>query len=146
MGHIEARRTLSASPEALWGVVADLENWDKWFGIHERWMEQPPAQLEVGSKLVAKIVMLGMANKMEWTVAELDPPNRLALNGTGMANVKVAFVFTITPVAEGSELTVVGDFTGTLVKGALAKAIEKDGVKQLDSSLNALDELANAKS
>lgn len=144
MGHIEASRTLSATPEALWSVVADLENWDKWFSIHERWMEQPPAQLEVGSKLVAKIVMLGMANKMEWTVGELDPPHRLTLNGTGMANVKVAFVFTIVPVADGSELTVVGDFSGTLVKGALAKAIEKDGVKQLDSSLNALDELANA--
>jgi len=36
------------------------------------------------------------------------------------------------------------DFEGALVKGALAKAVEKDGAKQLDKTLEQLDALAAA--
>ena len=45
MGHIEATRELSASPEALWGTVTDLANWDKWFTVHEKWLQRPPDTL-----------------------------------------------------------------------------------------------------
>ncbi len=144
MGHIEATKTLSAKPEALWATVSDPTTWDKWFTIHERWMEEPPAVLSEGARLVAKIMMLGMANKMEWTVGEVIAPNKLTLGGTGMAAVKVEFTFTIEPEGDGSKLSVAGDFEGALVKGALAKAVEKDGLAQLDKSLTALDELATA--
>jgi len=51
MGHIEATRELSASPEALWGTVSDLANWDKWFTVHEKWLEGPPDTLTEGAKL-----------------------------------------------------------------------------------------------
>ena len=68
MGHIEATRDLSAAPQALWGTVTDLANWDKWFTVHEKWLQDPPATLTEGTKLTAKIVMLGMANKIEWTI------------------------------------------------------------------------------
>ena len=37
MGHIEASRMLSATPDALWAIVSDLPNWDKWFTVHEKW-------------------------------------------------------------------------------------------------------------
>ncbi|MGB3325640.1 MAG: SRPBCC family protein [Mycolicibacterium fortuitum] len=144
MGHIEATRDLSASPDALWATIADLSTWDQWFTVHEKWMEQPPATLTAGANLSAKIVMLGMANKIDWTVETVEPPSRLALSGTGMAGVKTRFEFTITPEGTGSRFTIVGDFEGALVKGGLAKAVEKDGVKQLDKSLDALDALASA--
>jgi uncharacterized protein YndB with AHSA1/START domain len=129
MGHIEATRELSAAPEALWGTVTDLANWDKWFTVHEKWLQDPPATLTEGTKLTAKIVMLGMANKIEWT---------------GMAGVKAQFTFTIEPVESGSRFSVFGDFEGALIKGALGKAVEKDGVKQLDKTLDQLDALASA--
>ncbi|CAM3889881.1 SRPBCC family protein [Smaragdicoccus niigatensis] len=144
MGHIEATKTLSATPEALWGTVSDVTTWDKWFSIHERWMEEPPAVLTEGARLVAKIMMLGMANKIEWTVLEVSAPNKLTLSGVGMANVKTEFTFTIEADGDGSKLSVAGDFEGALIKGALAKAVEKDGLNQLDKSLNALNELATA--
>ncbi len=144
MGHIEATRHLDATPEALWGTVSDTSTWDKWFSIHEKWLEEPPAQLTEGAKLVAKIVMLGMANKIEWTVAELSAPNSLRLTGTGMAGVKVDFRFGIEPDGDGSTFTAAGDFEGALLKGALAKAVEKDGEKQLDTTLERLSALASA--
>ena len=139
MGHIEATRELSACPEALWGTVSDLANWDKWFTVHEKWLQDPPATLTEGTTLTAKIVMLGMANKIEWTIDSVDAPRSLVLSGTGMAGVKAQFTFTIDPAESGSNLTVFGDF-----EGALGKAVEKDGIKQLDKTLDQLDALASA--
>jgi uncharacterized protein YndB with AHSA1/START domain len=144
MGHIEATRELSASPEALWGTVSDLANWDKWFTVHEKWLTEPPATLTEGAKLTAKIVMLGMANKIEWTIESVDAPRGLVLSGTGMAGVKAQFTFTVESAESGSKFTVLGDFEGALIKGALGKAVEKDGVKQLDKTLDQLDALASA--
>lgn len=144
MGHIEATRELSASPDALWETVSDLANWDKWFTVHEKWLEEPPATLTEGSKLTAKIVMLGMANKIEWTVESVHAPTHLVLGGAGMAGVKAQFTFTIEPAGGGSKFTVSGDFEGALIKGALGKAVEKDGAKQLDKTLDQLDALATA--
>jgi carbon monoxide dehydrogenase subunit G len=144
MGHIEATRELSASQEALWQKVSDLKNWDTWFSIHERWMEEPPATLTEGIKLTAKIVMLGMANKIEWTIESLQAPHTLVLSGTGMAGVKALFQFCIEPSGDGgSRFSVSGDFSGSLIKGALGKAVEKDGAKQLDKTLTQLDALAS---
>ncbi|MFI5777281.1 SRPBCC family protein [Nocardia sp. NPDC051570] len=144
MGHIEYTKKMSATPEALWAVVGNPNTWGEWFSIHERWMEEPPAVLAPGNKLVAKVVMLGMANKFEWNVASVEAPTTLTLTAAGMAGVKVEFTFEIAAAGDGSELSVQGDFEGALIKGALGKAVEKDGLKQLEKSLDALDALAAA--
>ena len=144
MGHIEATEKLTAAPDDVWKVVSDPQTWDKWFTIHEKWMEEPPATLSAGSKLTAKIMMLGMANKIEWTVDEVGAPNKLVLSGTGMAAVKVQFTFELTADGDGTALKISGDFSGTMIKGALAKAVEKDATGQIDKSVAKLDELAGA--
>jgi len=144
MGHIEASRELTASPDALWAVVSDPRTWDKWFTVHDKWLDEPPATLTEGTKLTAKIVMLNMANKIEWTIISVAAPHSLVLGGAGMAGVKAEFRFTIEPTGGGSRFTVSGDFEGALVKGALAKAVEKDGLRQLDKTLEQLDALASA--
>ncbi|MGB5795262.1 MAG: SRPBCC family protein [Mycolicibacter algericus] len=144
MGHIEAAKELSVTPEALWATVADPSTWDKWFTIHEKWLQEPPASLTEGANLTAKIVMLGMANKIEWTVDKIDAPRSLTMSGTGMAGVKCQFEFSVTPSGAGSEFKVAGDFEGALIKGALGKAVEKDGAKQLDKTLTQLEALAAA--
>src|ERR1700712_2257449 len=102
MGRIEASKDLAATPDVLWATVSDPQTWDKWFTVHERWLEEPPAILAAGNKLTAKIVMLGMANKIDWTVVTVDAPHTLALEGVGMAGVKARFAFTIAPEATGS--------------------------------------------
>lgn len=143
MGHIEATKRLSVSPEALWNTVCDLSSWDKWFTIHEKWLQEPPATLEPGATLTAKIVMLGMANKIEWRVDNVDAPTSLTMSGTGMAGVRCQFEFSVTPSGDGSQFSVAGDFEGAMIKGALGKAVEKDGAKQLDKTLAQLEALAS---
>ncbi|MEZ0364704.1 SRPBCC family protein [Mycobacterium sp. pUA109] len=144
MGHIEATKNLSVTPDALWTTISDLSSWDKWFTIHEKWLQEPPATLAEGSALTAKIVMLGMANKIEWTIDKVGAPTSLTLSGTGMAGVKCCFEFSVAPDGDGSLFSVSGDFEGALIKGALGKAVEKDGAKQLDKTLAQLEALASA--
>lgn len=144
MGHIEATKQLQVSPDALWQTVSDPSTWDQWFTIHEKWLSEPPATLTAGSSLTAKIVMLGMANKIEWTVDKVEVPTSLTLSGTGMAGVKCQFEFSVTPAGDGSQFSVAGDFEGALIKGALAKAVEKDGAKQLDKTLAQLEAFSSA--
>jgi hypothetical protein len=144
MGHIEATKQLPADPTAVWSVVADLGAWDTWFAIHDKWLETPPATPSAGDKLQAKVVMLGMANKIDWTVTEAQAPSVLALTGEGMAGVVCSFRFEVTPDEGGSTIAISGDFEGALIKGALGKAVEKDGRKQLDAALHKLAALATA--
>ncbi len=110
MGHIEATRELAASPEALWDIISNPNTWGgQWFTVHDKWLDEPPATLTAGARLTAKIVMLNMANKIEWAVKSVDAPTSLALGGgTGMAGVKADFRFTIEPVGTGSRFTVSG--------------------------------------
>ncbi|MFC9962783.1 MULTISPECIES: type II toxin-antitoxin system Rv0910 family toxin [Nocardia] len=141
MGHIEKTATLNAPAEKLMGVITDPSTWGDWFTIHERWMVEPPATLTEGATLTAKIFMLGMANKMEWVVGEVAP-TKLVMTGTGMAGVKATFSFDLTPDGDKTEVQVAGEFEGSLIKGALGKAVEKDGTKQLQTSLDKLAALA----
>ena len=82
--------------------------------------------------------------RIEWTIDSVEAPHKLVLSGTGMAGVKAKFTFTIDPAEKGSKFTVFGDFEGAMIKGALGKAVEKDGVKQLGKTLDQLDALASA--
>jgi uncharacterized protein YndB with AHSA1/START domain len=145
MGHIEAERELPVPIGAVWAMISDPSTWGDWFTIHEKWLSEVPATLTAGMQLSAKIVMLGMANKIDWTVDAIEPPHRLSMSGTGMAGVKCAFTFNLDPAGDtASRFTLSGDFEGALIKGALGKAVEKDGAKQLDKTLTQLSELAAA--
>jgi uncharacterized protein YndB with AHSA1/START domain len=145
MGHIEAERVLPAPVDAVWAMIADPSTWADWFTIHEKWLSEVPATLTPGAHLSAKIVMLGMANKIEWTVDSIDAPRQLSMSGTGMAGVKCAFTFSIEPAGDSAaRFTLSGDFEGALIKGAVGKAVSKDGAKQLDKTLARLTELASA--
>ncbi|HEX4904760.1 MAG TPA: SRPBCC family protein [Acidimicrobiales bacterium] len=143
MGQITTKRTLPASPEKIWEKIADVAGWDQWLTIHAGWLEAPPAEITVGTRLVEKVVMLGMANKLEWTVEEIIPEQRMTIAGTGMAGVKALFKFSIAPAADGgTEVDIDASFSGSLVVGALAKAVEKDALKNLNDSLDKLASLA----
>jgi uncharacterized protein YndB with AHSA1/START domain len=145
MGHIEHSGTIPAPVEAVWATIVDLSTWNQWFTVLERWMTEPPEILTEGTQLSAKIVMLGMANKIEMTFDEVEAPRRLVMGGTGMAGVKCSFTMTLEPAgADAALFTVAGDFEGALVKGALAKAVEKDGLKQLEKAVTGLGSLAGA--
>ncbi|GAA4418522.1 SRPBCC family protein [Actinokineospora soli] len=135
MGNVTASVELAASPEEVWAVFADPANFEKWLTIHTKWKGDVPAEFTVGSKVSEVVTMLGMANTIEWTVDEYSAPSRLAISGTGMAGVKVAFQLSVAPTGAGSTASIAAEFTGQMIVGALGKAVEKDAKKNLDESL-----------
>lgn len=144
MAHVEATRHLAAGRDAIWATVADPQTWDTWLTVHDRWLNHPPASLAEGTRLAARVVMLRVANRIEWRVKTIVAPTCLVLVGTGAAGLKVQCGFAIAPAGSGSRCTLAGDFAGTLVRGALVKAIERDAIKHVDRSLGLLDALASA--
>lgn len=144
MGHIEAEREIAATPEALWAIVSDVRSWERWFTVHAGWAAEPPAEVAKGTTITEKIEMLGIANKIDWTVLDLQPPTKITMVGTGRAEVKVQFTFAVEPTDTGTKLTLSGNFDGALINGALVKAVERDGIVQLDTTLQRLDEVAKA--
>lgn len=139
MGHVSTTKTLPVAADKIWASINDLPNWGDWLTIHAGWLETPPAELAVGARLVNKVFMLGMSNKIEWSVAEVDPGKAMSITGTGMAGVKCRFDFTLNEIdANTTEVVADAEFQGSLVVGALAKAVEKDGAKNLADSLDKL--------
>ena len=135
MGKVNASVDIAASPERVWAEFANPANFEKWLTIHSKWKGDVPSEFAVGSKVSEVVTMLGMANTIEWTVDEYEAPSRLAISGTGMAGVKVAFRLSVDPTDSGSTASIDAEFTGQMIVGALGKAVEKDAKKSLDESL-----------
>jgi uncharacterized protein YndB with AHSA1/START domain len=138
MGNVNVTQDLPVASDKLWTVISKPQTWDSWLTIHAGWLEEPPAEITVGSTLVEKVVMLGMANKLEWVVEKVDPGRELVITGSGMAGVKTRFAFTLEPNGDSSKATIDATFEGSLIVGALGKAVEKDAVKNLGDSLEKL--------
>ncbi|WP_158887842.1 type II toxin-antitoxin system Rv0910 family toxin [Amycolatopsis anabasis] len=141
MGQISASVELPASPEKVWAEFSNPNNFEKWLTIHTKWSGEVPSEFAVGSKVTEVVTLMGMANKIEWTVDKYDAPNSLSISGTGMAGVKVKFDLSVQPSDAGSTATIDAEFTGQMIVGALGKAVEKDGKKNLDQSLAKFAEL-----
>lgn len=142
MGHVNVSQELPVSVEQLWGTISDPTSWESWLTIHAGWLDEPPATLAEGAKLTEKVVMLGMANKLEWSVEKCQEASELVIAGTGMAGVRTRFSFLLEPAADAAKVTVDAEFTGSLIVGALGKAVEKDARKNLSDSLEKLAAVA----
>lgn len=138
MGHIAVSRDLPVASDKLWATIEDPQTWDQWLTIHAGWLEEPPTELAEGARLVEKVVMLGMANKLEWVVESLTPGTSLVIAGTGMAGVKSRFAFGLEPNGDSTKVSIDAEFEGSLIVGALGKAVEKDADKNLSDSLEKL--------
>jgi len=141
MGQLTATREFSASAEDVWALASDPNNFEKWLTLHQKWKGDVPATLEKGTQMTEVISMMGMPNTITWTVDEYDAPRTLTISGTGMAGVKVAIELTSTPTDTGSRFDLSASFEGQMIVGALGKAIEKQGVAELESSLTSFAEL-----
>lgn len=142
IGHIDAASHLSAAPAAVWQVLTDPRSWDQWFAVHDSWVAQPPDGLKVGTRLGAKIRMLGITDTLDWVVETIDDGTRMELTGTGLQGLSVRLMFRLSPAGSGSWITASAQFSGALLSPAILDAVEADGVSQLIGSLAGLDALA----
>ncbi|MGH3714931.1 MAG: type II toxin-antitoxin system Rv0910 family toxin [Micromonosporaceae bacterium] len=135
MGQISASVELPARPEKVWEVSSNPNNFEKWLTLHVKWKGDVPAEFSKGAQVTEVISMMGMPNTITWTVDEYQPPSKVVISGTGMAGVKVSIEIGVVPAGEGSTFNLRTEFVGQMIVGALGKAIEKQGQKELETSL-----------
>lgn len=142
MGKISANVTIPATPDKVWEQIVNPSSYENWLTIHTKWKGDVPARYTKGATASEVVTMLGMPNTITWTVDELEEGKALTISGEGMAGVKVTFGFALESDGNGgSNATINAEFVGAMITGALGKAVEKDGEKNLNQSLEKLSAL-----
>lgn len=143
MGKLSVTRDFDISAEEIWAVVSDPNQYGDWLTLHVKWKSEVPSELSAGVQMTEVVRLMGMPNTVVWTVDEYEAPSKVAISGTGMAGVKVALTLTATPKADGASFALSAEFNGQMLVGALGKAVEKQGMKELEASMTNLERFLN---
>lgn len=142
MPSVSVSTTVDGTPEKAWALLSDLARWEEWLTIHQGWRGELPTELKQGSQMTEVVSVMNMANKIEWTVDDVDVPKFLKISGTGMAGVKVEFALNVTE-AEGDKTTAAfeASFSGAMIVGPIGKSIAKNTEKDLRESMDKFNEV-----
>jgi hypothetical protein len=120
-------------PEQAWECASDLSRYKEWLSIHRVWRSPLPDVLEKGTVIDSIVEVMGMMNRVSWTIVHFKPPEAMTLNGNGRGGVKVKLMGKVRPAPGGS--TVQFDVhlggpalfgpIGMLVAGALKSDIQE---------------------
>jgi carbon monoxide dehydrogenase subunit G len=98
-------------PEQAWAHASDLSRFKEWLTIHRVWRSKLPEQLDKGAVIESIVEVMGMPNRIKWTIVHYKPPESMTLNGNGVGGVKVKLMAKIKPLEDGSD----GLKTGSVV-------------------------------
>ncbi|WP_137723101.1 type II toxin-antitoxin system Rv0910 family toxin [Prescottella subtropica] len=141
MASVSVSASLPASPDKVWDALSDLSRWEEWLTIHQGWKSELPTEVRLGATFTEVVSVMGMANKIEWTVTEVEAPKSVTISGTGMAGVTVQFTLRVEPEGSGSKASVDASFKGTMIVGPIGKAVAKNAAVDLEASLAKFAEL-----
>ena len=144
MASVSVTQNLPVDPQTAWDNLSNLAEWEKWLSIHQSWKSELPAEITVGTQVTEVVSVMGMANKIEWTITALEAPTTVTIEGLGMAGVKIKFVLSVAPADGGSTATIDADFSGAMIVGPIGKAVAKNAQGDLESSLAKFSELVSA--
>lgn len=93
------------SPEDAWAAASDLSRYKDWLSIHRVWRSKLPETLDKGSEIESIVEVMGMMNRVKWTIVHFKPPQAMTLNGDGRGGVKIKLMAKIKPAEAGSVVT-----------------------------------------
>ncbi|PKV99977.1 polyketide cyclase/dehydrase/lipid transport protein [Amycolatopsis echigonensis] len=144
MASVSVTQALPVDPQKAWDALSDLAGWENWLSIHQNWKSELPTEVTEGTRVTEVVSVMGMANKIEWTITHVDAPHTVTIAGTGMAGVKVEFTLSVAPAEGGSTAQIDASFTGTMIVGPIGKAVAKNTQADLDGSLAKFAQLVAA--
>jgi carbon monoxide dehydrogenase subunit G len=92
-------------PEQAWEHASDLSRFKEWLTIHRVWRSKIPEQLDKGVVIESIVEVVGMPNRIKWTIVHYKPPEAMTLNGNGVGGVKVKLMAKIKPAEDGSTVS-----------------------------------------
>jgi carbon monoxide dehydrogenase subunit G len=124
MAKVEVSKSIAAPGEKVWAVLANPTSYADWLTIHDEWRGPVPTELTEGSTFTEMCTVMGMTNKIDWTVVEFAAPSVLKISGTGLAGAKISFTMTVVPDGDSSTAGIDAEFEGQMVVGEIGKAVE----------------------
>jgi uncharacterized protein YndB with AHSA1/START domain len=121
---------IAASPEAVWGVLTDLESWPRWNP------DVKSMSLEGGLEQGSVFRWRAGPGTITSTIQDVQPPILIAWTGTTVG-IKAKHVYRLEPRADGTLVHTEESYEGLvarLLRGSLQKTLEKglsDGLRYL---------------
>lgn len=141
MAKVDVTKDIAAQPEKVWEKLANPSTYPEWLTIHDGWRGDVPTEVQQGSTFTEMCTVMGMTNKIDWTVSEYTAPSVLKITGTGLAGAKITFRMFVDADGSGSKAGIDAEFEGQMVVGAIGKAIERSARKEVEASLEKLADL-----
>jgi len=125
------------TPQQMWDHVSELSDLGDWLVMHEGWRSELPDEITEGTEVIGVARAKGMRNRVTWTVTKWDPPNEVAMTGSGKGGTKYGVTLTVRPTKGGSTLGLrlelggrplfgpVGAAAARAVKGDVEKSVRK---------------------
>ncbi len=114
-----------ADPARVWQILGEPARAAHWQTTHVRYGGRPPAAFATGVSFVEHVRVLGRPAQVTWTVADADPPVRLAMTGRGPQGLTLLSNVDVRAVAGGSRVSLAQEFTGAAV-AAVAGPLERE--------------------
>ncbi|OBI49670.1 hypothetical protein A5707_16550 [Mycobacterium kyorinense] len=135
MAAVDMTADVPITPQDTWNHVSDLSELGEWLVMHEGWRGEVPDTLTAGTKIEGVARAKGMRNRVTWTVTTWNPPNELALSGSGKGGTKYGVTLTVRPTGDGSELGLRLELGGRALFGPLGSAAARAVKGDVEQSL-----------
>ena len=135
MAAVDVKADAPMSPQDMWDDVSDLSELGDWLSMHEGWRSELPDELSEGAEVVGVARAKGFRNRVTWTVTTWQPPQRIALSGSGKGGAKYTVTLSVSATEQGSNLGLRLELGGRALFGpvgaAAARAVKGDVEKSL---------------
>lgn len=136
-----AAAEISASPDAVFAVLAEPARMADWLVMHTGWPGTPSGSIEVGARFAQRVKLMGMPTEVRWTVVGLDQPRTVWLDGTGPMGIVVGFYLSLVPTVGGTTVRIDGGVEGGTADGPLGPMVARNLAEAMQKSLSRLAEV-----
>lgn len=123
-------------PEQAWECASDLSRYKDWLSIHKVWRSRLPETLDKGTEIESIVEVMGMMNRVKWTIVHFKPPQSMTLNGDGRGGVKIKLMAKIKPTDSGSSVTFDVHLGGAALFGPIGMVVASALRGDIQDSLN----------
>lgn len=123
-------------PDEAWECASDLSRYKEWLSIHRVWRSKLPETLDKGTRIDSIVEVMGMPNRVNWTIVHYKPPQSMTLNGDGKGGVKVKLMGKVKPSGDGSTVTFDVHLGGAALFGPIGMVVAGALKSDIQESLN----------
>lgn|SRR5574337_45017 len=123
-------------PEDAWSHASDLSRYKEWLTIHRVWRSKLPEQIDKGDVVESIVEVMGMPNRIKWTIVHYKPSMAMTLNGHGRGGVKVKLLVKVVPKDDGSVVSFDVHLGGPALFGPIGMLVAGALRGDIDESLH----------